>query len=76
MPFFQCTHPISYTQGRLVTTKLVWKLSQLFERLIFPWCERISQAFTQKLVEKPLWGKFFIDFDYKEALLGDVDGAG
>lgn len=41
---------------------------------VFPWCRRISQAFTQKLIDKSLWGKFFIDFDYKEALLGDPDG--
>ncbi|BDE81774.1 phage portal protein [Porphyromonas somerae] len=41
---------------------------------VFPWCRRISQAFTQKLIDESLWGKFFIDFDYKEALLGDPDG--
>lgn len=41
---------------------------------VFPWCRRISQAFTQKLIEPSLWGRFFIDFDYKEALLGDPSG--
>jgi len=41
---------------------------------VFPWCRRIAQAFTMRLVDKSLQGKFFIDFDYKEALLGDPSG--